>query len=195
MRPLRIKTGEAYWTAIFDDEEIARIVSVGMAAAQEDGTIRSSEDIVPDVRKSTVAWLYRAEDTDWIFDRVQRAAHRLNSSFFGFDLDPLQSLQFTRYPPEGGHYTWHWDLNYRDDNLETLDFVQQRKLSCVVQLSDPSDYEGGELEIAPCGNIIQVKKEKAMLTAFPSFVNHRVLPVTSGERISLVAWFEGPDFR
>jgi PKHD-type hydroxylase len=70
-----------------------------------------------------------------------------------------------------------------------------RKLSVVLQLSDPSEYEGGDLEIMNCSEPTQVKKEKGLVTAFPSFMLHRVTPVTKGIRRTLVVWLTGPRFR
>jgi PKHD-type hydroxylase len=73
--------------------------------------------------------------------------------------------------------------------------MSNRKLSCVVQLSDPSDYEGGELQMNSGAQIISVPREKGLVTFFSSFVLHRVTPVTKGVRKSLVAWISGPNLR
>jgi PKHD-type hydroxylase len=69
-----------------------------------------------------------------------------------------------------------------------------RKLSLVVQLSSPDEYEGGGLEIMASSEPVQVTKEKGLICAFPSFILHRVTPVTKGTRRTLVIWIAGPDF-
>ena len=74
------------------------------------------------------------------------------------------------------------------------DATSTRKLSVSVQLSDPSEYEGGDLELMVNRNYIKVPKEKGTIIFFPSYLTHRVTKVTSGKRNSLVAWFHGPSF-
>ena len=96
------------------------------------------------------------------------------------------SLQYTVYNGDGGHYDWHADLGPGLSN---------RKLSVVLQLSEGTDYDGGELQINPGGSILSVPKQLGLLCFFPSFLLHRVTPVTSGKRISLVTWLCGANLR
>ena len=83
-----------------------------------------------------------------------------------------------------GYYDWHVDMGPGKAN---------RKLSLVCQLSDPSEYEGGELQIHT-GQIHTVEKKKGLVVIFPSYLLHCVTPVTSGKRQTLVLWIEGPPF-
>jgi PKHD-type hydroxylase len=70
-----------------------------------------------------------------------------------------------------------------------------RKISVVIQLSDPTEYEGGELQVMNGEEPYRVcNKEKGSLIMFPSFLLHRVTPVTKGCRRSLVLWISGPPF-
>ena len=95
-------------------------------------------------------------------------------------------MQLTTYLSENlGTYDWHQDYN--------ADI--SRKLSIVVQLSNPSDYEGGELEILAHEPKISIQKKRGFITIFPSYTVHRVTPVTKGTRQSLVAWVSGPKFK
>ena len=66
-----------------------------------------------------------------------------------------------------------------------------RKLSVSIQLSDPASYEGGDLEINMGSFSKTAARDKGALIIFPSYALHRVHPVTSGERHSLVAWIVG----
>ena len=102
-----------------------------------------------------------------------------------FDLSGFgDEIQYTEYFGENnGHYSWHGDIGPN---------VPHRKLSIVVQLSDPEDYEGGELELSAGSYLVDGPKTKGTVIVFPSFVLHRVLPLTSGERRSLVSWVSGP---
>jgi len=96
------------------------------------------------------------------------------------------TLQFTNYYGDGGHYDWHADLGPG---------ISNRKLSVVLQLSDPNDYVGGELQMNTGGGITSVPKQYGLLCFFPSFVLHRVTPLTSGTRTSLVTWLCGANLR
>jgi PKHD-type hydroxylase len=75
--------------------------------------------------------------------------------------------------------------------------MNHRKLSMTIQLSEPNEYEGGEFEIDPEFGVLDqaVIKQRGTVLVFPSFLRHRVAPVTSGIRRSLVCWAEGPKFR
>ena len=96
------------------------------------------------------------------------------------------SLQYTVYNGDGGHYDWHADLGPGLSN---------RKLSVVLQLSEGTDYDGGELQINPGGSILSVPKQLGLLCFFPSFLLNRVTPLSSGVRLSLVTWFRGANLR
>jgi PKHD-type hydroxylase len=97
-----------------------------------------------------------------------------------------QGLQFTRYQAPGEHYEWHIDRGMQTGT---------RKLSLSLQLSDPDDYEGGDLEMWFGGEPTKASRERGMMTFFPSYVMHRVTPVTKGVRYSLVCWISGPPFK
>jgi PKHD-type hydroxylase len=114
----------------------------------------------------------------------------LNSKYYGFDLTGFEdALQYTVYNESDTkeHYTWHVD-NLGQGRPGC------RKLSIVIQLSDPQEYEGGELQLHYQSYHI-ARKDKGLLYIFPSYVLHRVTPVTGGTRRSLVGWICGPDFR
>ena len=73
--------------------------------------------------------------------------------------------------------------------------ISNRKLSCVIQLSDPNDYEGGDLQLNNGSGVVTIEKKKGRVVFFSSFVLHRVTPVTNGTRISLVTWLSGRNLR
>jgi PKHD-type hydroxylase len=82
-------------------------------------------------------------------------------------------------------YGWHQDYGAEIS----------RKLSIAVQLTDPSEYEGGNLQVKTSSEPQNVRKQRGLITIFPSYVLHQVTPVTQGSRQSLVAWVSGPAFR
>ena len=72
---------------------------------------------------------------------------------------------------------------------------EPRKLSLSLQLSDGADYQGGELQAQVRSRIEVAPKARGAVIAFPSYVLHRVMPITAGVRKSLVVWALGPEYR
>lgn len=106
------------------------------------------------------------------------------------DIEYPRDIFVNRYSV-GGHYIFHHDIDWKKPTT-------QRKLSVVVQLTDPEEYEGGELEFEEVNHDEKTKqliRQKGTVIVFPSYMRHRVTPVTKGERKSLVTWIEGPAWR
>jgi PKHD-type hydroxylase len=143
-----------------------------------------------DFRRSVIRWLDPKGGDHDITTKVMQYVDDANRSCFAFDLWGITSLQFTEYhASNAGHYDWHQDTDLA--NKEAFD----RKLSVVIQLSDPSQYEGGDFEFLNTDNPDASFKQAGSVLVFPSFLVHRVLPVTRGIRRSLVTWVEGPKLR
>lgn len=175
----------AWLVDVFGPDELDAIVEMGSRSALRPGVTGHGHRT--DVRKSDIGWLYPSEVTGWVFARLAGAVQAANDQFFGFDLSGMeQGLQFTRYTAPGEHYDWHIDRGIGQGI---------RKLSFVVQLSDPTDYDGGELEIWTGGEPHVADRTRGVITFFPSWTMHRVRPVTRGVRYSLVCWVSGPSFR
>lgn len=138
-----------------------------------------------DVRKSRVSWIKDKRILDLLYDYVDVA----NRAVFNVHIYKKADIQFTEYlATEGGHYNWHHDIDWnRNDGLD-------RKLSITVQLSSPDEYQGGDFLFSECQSPSQAK-EKGTVLIFPSYLLHKVTPVTNGIRKSLVAWFEGPKWQ
>lgn len=142
-------------------------------------------------RKSKIAWLTKENGFEGLIDTFWSLAIKANEEWFGFHIDKLDMIQFTEYSSEyGGYYKKHHDVFWINNENK------HRKLSCVVQLSDPKTYEGGSLELfsgepIPANDI----RSQGTVFFFPSFLEHQVSPVTKGIRHSLVAWFQGPKWR
>jgi len=151
-------------------------------------------------RDSNIAWL----NDRWIYKEIQPFIHQANRlANWNFDWSFSESCQFTKYGP-GQHYGAHcdsWESPYANkDNPDT--FGKIRKLSVTCSLSDPSEYEGGELEFQFRNQDDPTPKKKCVeilprgsICVFPSFVWHEVRPVTKGVRYSLVIWNLGYPFK
>ena len=142
---------------------------------------------VRDVRRSKVDWMSCNNETSWVFERLSHVISSLNAQIFQFDIVGFgEPLQLTNYDcSEHGMYGWHQDYGGQ----------MSRKLSLVLQLSDPNEYEGGELQIKHGQNHESIRKERGFIVVFPSYDLHQVTPVVSGSRQSLVAWISGPPFK
>jgi PKHD-type hydroxylase len=145
-------------------------------------------------RKSDLVWL---NDT-WIYKELHPYVHEANRmAGWNFDWERSESCQFTKYKLNQ-YYDWHcdsWDKPYEKEGPEK---GKIRKLSMTCQLTDGSEYKGGDPHMRDeSKHRIQCKEilPKGSIIVFPSFVWHRVKPVTSGTRYSLVVWHLGRPFR
>ena len=178
------------WENGFSTEEIKKIIEYGDNLTTSTASVFGDSDLKK-VRRSQVAWIDNNPDTGWFYDRMAWIARQLNGQFFKFDLFGfVEDFQYTVYDEkELGHYDWHVDRGTLKDGMSP------RKLSLVLQLSHEYEYDGGELQIMSGPNPQSVKKERGLVAAFPSYMLHRVTPVTAGVRKTLVVWTSGPAFK
>ena len=149
------------------------------------------------VRKSDIVWL----DDKWVYNLIHPWIHIANrNAEWNFQWDWSEPCQFTIYN-KNQFYDWHHDDNPIPHKGEDINFKGKiRKLSVTVSLSDPKDYTGGELlfdtrkglkpgakKIITCDEITP----RGSICVFPSFIHHKVSPVKSGTRYSLVIWNYG----
>lgn len=190
--PFTLKENRHYQNFVFvedafSSEECERIIAYGLKHKLEGAKVTEDTADIHKVRKARVAWLSYNPEIAWVFDRLEAHARKINNKHYKFRLSGFyENLQFTEYLAPDSHYTWHIDFAAGAASL--------RKLSMVVQLSAPESYEGGTLEIFDELNKT-VPKRQGALTCFPSFVQHRVTPVTKGKRYSLVVWVSGDPFQ
>jgi len=138
-------------------------------------------------RKSQIKWLHHDEKSDWLYSRIENMVMEANQ-VWNFDLYSIRdSIQYTEYYEGGGHYDWHMDIGPFP--------INNRKISITIQLSDPDDYIGGDLEIWTGNGLQTCARQKGSALLFPSYMLHRVTPVTSGTRKSLVLWVGGNPYR
>ena len=124
----------------------------------------------------------------WVYARV-REVFTLANQLMRADIVPSMNdpIQLLRYDAEEqGHFRWHAD---------TVPSDMTRKISLVVPLSEPEEYEGGQLQFNQGGLLCELPQKCGHPVAFPSWLIHRVQPVTRGRRYSLVAWIRGPNWR
>lgn len=182
----------AWWDSGFSEQELNWLQQQARDVKEKASVGNGSDGAInPNIRRSGLNWMPNTPDTQWVFERLGHIISTLNAQFFRFDLVGFgEPIQLTNYDSsEQGMYGWHVDMGPH---------VQApcRKLSLVLQLSDPVEYEGGVLEIQPHGkDIIKMRKQRGLVVVFPSWTLHQVTSVTQGTRQSLVAWITGPAFK
>jgi len=173
----------AFWNNAFSKEECQTIINI----AKDKGLIKGKTKGESDVRDSKISWLYPVDKMDWVYRRVTDITLNLNERFFKFNLFGLnEGFQFTNYEAPSGKYGKHVDRGIN---------IPVRKLSISIQLTNSSEYEGGELYLYDDDKGTLMSKEQGTLIIFPSYVLHEVMPVTKGERNSLVTWVTGNQFK
>jgi PKHD-type hydroxylase len=201
-----------YWDGGFTPEEIKKMCDYFDSQGVERGTTIGSTEVGPNgenivkvdtnekSRKSNVKFYNydkNNQDTLWIFERLNWIIDQANSCFYGFDLNGFDSFQYTEYnDTEEGRYDWHQDM-VLGKNMPN-DMVETRKLSMTLCLNEYGvDFEGGEFQINSSkeSEAEDCPSQLGRAFLFPSYMIHRVKPVTRGKRKSLVVWVLGPKFK
>jgi len=176
---------------IFTPEQCDIISKLGRSMPPQNAQVggESSGRHDTKTRISHISWIpFKHDDAKPMYSIIENMMHKTNKRHFGFENMQLNELaQYTEYP-KGGFYDWHMDCDLIMTNEPPV-----RKISMTLILSPDNDYEGGGLELAKQGQILNPKQGHAVF--FASFINHRVVPVTKGLRKSLVMWFGGEPFK
>ena len=185
-KPQNVSGPIVVWKDLFSPKELDAIEAYG------DSLVPVRAGVVGDLdqgRITRVAWIEHKAEMEWLFAKLEKAVLEINAQFYSFDLFGLeQAFQYTIYDgAEGGHYDWHVDLGGHDTEF--------RKISLSLQLTEPSRYEGCDLILQAGSGPFSAERARGTLIAFPSYVLHRVTPVQSGTRKSLVIWVNGPPYR
>lgn len=181
------------WEGVLEPGLVQDFARHAASLPHHDGTVDVGREAYDGKTRITkVAWVQRTAETAKFYDRIEEIVVSLNNQFFGYDLTAMVPFQHLIYEADAqGHLEWHLDYA-KETSQQGREF---RKLSLSIQLSDPSDYDGGDLQAQVKGNIETAPKSFGTVIAFPSFILHRVTPLTRGVRHALVIWVLGPDFR
>ena len=179
----------AYYEQVFSVEECQKIIDIGKNKYLQKAKVFNKDKNVekPDYRDTNICWLTPSDNLEWVYARLTDVVMTLNEKYFNFDLQGfMENSQFSNYIAPSGKYKKHMDMNYN---------CLIRKLSISVQLSNPDDYEGGDLNVYESDEGTSLMKSQGSVVAFPSYVLHEVTPVTKGERNALVMWVTGKPFK
>jgi PKHD-type hydroxylase len=143
------------------------------------------------VRKCYISWLDRENEMfNYIANGFEKIVQNTNKLIWNMSLDNewQSDIQFTKYVGKGDHYDWHKDF-YDEEDLD--DGVTIRRISVVYCLSKKIDYSGGHFQIkTKKGEIYTTRFDYGDFIVFPSNIEHRVKPLYSGSRITMVAWYK-----
>lgn len=175
-------TNYYYFEKVFDDDEINEILELSKKHNTIDARVGNEIDY--SYRKTNIKWIPDTEESNHVYQKIFTLVKKANAEMWKFNLSHFkEQLQLGEYIEGEGHYDFHMDVG---ENSST------RKLSVSIQLSDPEEYEGGELKFLLSRNTITAPKTKGTVIIFPSFFMHKVSMVTKGMRKSLVIWVHGP---
>ena len=177
---------------VLTPKQCNELISIGQNEPKINATIgidNKNTKLDERYRKSIISWIPFAKAVP-IYQVIKNWMEITNNNYFGFDTVQLSEQgQYAEYSKDG-FYNWHMDSNTEMASMPTV-----RKISMTLLLSDPKDFEGGELELF-CGETLDSEKNKFKLKQgyavfFASFLLHRVMPIIKGNRKSLVMWFGG----
>jgi PKHD-type hydroxylase len=181
-----------YFKKYFTPEQCNKILEDGLKIPAEDaklGVADMSDYINDDYRKSKIRFIQSNNpDFTWLFDELQKIGMQANRDWFNFHITNLSFIQLAEYDESyQGEYKKHHDVFWINND------TYHRKLTCVIQLTDPDEYEGGDFEMYDLYQYPDREEIRTQGTAIflPSFIPHAALPVTKGRRYSLSIWFEG----
>jgi len=176
---------------IFTPKQCQMVIDKGMSLKSEEAGVGMGQPegsaVDREKRITTISWIPFKEMSEMYRD-IEKHMLQANNNHFGFEgMRLTEPGQFTHYPT-GGFYEWHMDNDVAGKHQPPV-----RKISMTLLLSPEHEFEGGELEFMTKGKRAKLKQGQAIF--FASWLQHRVKPVTRGERKSLVMWFGGPPFK
>jgi len=178
--------------SIFTPQQCQDIINMGHQQKSEEAKVghKDGKQGAYDTKKriTTISWIPFKALPD-MYRIIERTMKQVNGNHFGYEgMQLTEPAQFTEYP-KGGFYDWHMDAE-----VNCIYEPPVRKISMTILLSNPSEFEGGDLEFMTEGNkppnLIQ-----GQAIFFCSLLRHRVNKVKKGIRRSLVMWFGGPPFK
>ena len=175
---------------VFTLEECSKIKATFDGSEKKTGKLYGrEEETIPDIINYHGSYIPQDDDTSWMYNRIFEKAKQLNGQSYQYDITGIEEqMYYNTYDSSlNHHFGWHVDSGHRTP--------YPRKLTVVVQLTDPDTYDGGTLEIRTPDQPIPVPKHLGSIVIFPSYRIHRVTPITRGVRNTVVAFVTGPELR
>jgi PKHD-type hydroxylase len=186
-----------YWDDLFTDDELNKICEISKNKPLDAGKTLGDSYNSSNYRISEINFSAKDETNEWIFNRLNNLIEYINDTYFNYDLNGYEVYQYAEYDStKFGKYNYHMDLSNNGSNLQEGETIETRKLSFSLLLNDPDvDFDGGDFVIKLGEEDTKIEFKKGRIVFFPSYLLHKVTPVTKGIRKSLVVWVTGPKFR
>jgi len=174
-------------------EECDKLIKLGTSKTISPGQLRG----IPgqqgtknsSIRKGHVSWIHDDKESEWLFIKLQDMIEQVNQKYYRYHIDSFETLQFTIYDEVDDHYELHLDA------IANSFADSYRKFSFSIQLSDTQDYQGSDLEfMLNARETFNAVRDRGTLIIFSSMMWHKVTPLISGKRYSLVGWVQGKPF-
>jgi PKHD-type hydroxylase len=184
-----------YFKNYFTPIVCEKILELGLQLPVQDATLGvEGKTVDTQFRKSKIRFIKKEDKTfEWLFDVMWKMAIQSNDEWFKFHITKMDYIQLAEYDDSyQGEYKKHHDVFWINNDSE-----YHRKLTAVIQLTNPDEYDGGNLELFDVNQQPNPQELRTQGTAifFPSFLYHQATPVTRGKRYSLACWFDGPKWR
>jgi len=185
----------AYYKNKYSKEQCDFITNVAKSRPANDAQMGvDGKSQLSNYRKSKVRWVYPGDNQlAFLFTDIWQMAMETNNQFFDFQLSKMDYLQIAEYDgDQRGEYKKHQDVFWMNNDPK-----YHRKLSVIIQLSDPTEYDNGDFQFYNVQEHPKAEDIRAQGTVifFPSFIDHAALPVTLGMRYSIAGWIDGPKWR
>jgi PKHD-type hydroxylase len=184
-----------YYESFLTKQACENIIKISSEINPKEAAVGGPDGTKPhEMRKSVVRFMdMKNPRYEQLNDLLWKLAIQANEKFFNFHISKLDYVQVAEYDSSyKGKYEKHHDIFWINNDPK-----YHRKLSAIIQLTDPAEYEGGDFEFF---NLVhypdkdKIRKQGTILF-FPSFLEHQATTVTKGKRHSLAAWFDGPKWR
>jgi PKHD-type hydroxylase len=191
-----------HWDNVFTEDELCELEKYCTQLPLQSGKVIKTDaningTVDKTVRKSKVGFINHSDENRWIFDKFNFAIELVNNNYYNFDINGYEFFQYAEYESSNlGEYNFHTDVFWgADSGMDDLPY-EMRKLSVILFLSDPTSYTGGNFEFKVTDSkVTEIEQKRGRIVVFPSFLLHRVAPVTYGKRKSITAWVTGPKFK
>ena len=175
---------------MFSKEECEKIIDTAKDDYASKAYVGTSGNGKQDlsIRNVDNYYVYLNDNTRWIYEKIMHATARANHQHFNYNIIGItHELQLLHYRSDdgNGHYDWHVDVG--------PGHASKRKISMSIMLSPDDKYTGGDLELNDHGVMRKALREQGSINMFPSYMLHRVTPVTAGDRWVLVVWITGSE--
>ena len=170
---------------VFSPDECNTIIELGKKLPREEGNVGfgGKNRIDHKIRRNKISWIPFSK-AKWMYTRIEHWMHTVNNKHMGFNQIQIgEYAQFTKYSKKE-HYDWHVDSSNEMSKGPAV-----RKMSMILLLNDPKEFKGGELQIIDKKKLVALKQGHGVF--FASFIAHKVVPLTKGNRFSLTMWFGG----